>query len=115
MSSASFDAWLRASSQPKTRIMIRYRRRKDTNRDLAPTRPSDETAGQHHCDEFWSGTSCLTASIPTSVPHSIATFKRWIRDVYSRPLHHVLSTAVVKDDISLSTFGRCGFKSFATI
>src|SRR6266851_6263027 len=32
MISASLDAWLRpsSSSQPKTRIMIRYRRRRDT-------------------------------------------------------------------------------------
>jgi hypothetical protein len=41
MSSASFDGWLRASntSQPNTQIMIRYRRRKDTDPDLAPIRP----------------------------------------------------------------------------
>lgn len=43
MISASFDAWLRASSisQPKTRIVIRYRRRKDTNGILPqPDHPS---------------------------------------------------------------------------
>ena len=40
MISASLDAWLRPSrtSQPNTRTMIRYSRRTDTNRDLAPTR-----------------------------------------------------------------------------
>src|SRR4030088_543601 len=57
MISASLHAWLRArsTSQPRTRIMIRYRRRSDTNRDRAPTRPAAQTAGQHHWDEFWSG------------------------------------------------------------
>jgi hypothetical protein len=63
MISASLDAWLRASStsQPKTRTMIRYRRRSATDRDLAPTRPFTQTAGQHRCDEFWSGTRNSTA------------------------------------------------------
>jgi hypothetical protein len=48
MISASLDAWLRPSSnsQPKTRIMIRYRRRRDTNRDPAPTCSSSQTAAQ---------------------------------------------------------------------
>ncbi len=38
MISASLDAWLRLSSsiQPKLRIMIRYRRRRDTNRRWQP-------------------------------------------------------------------------------
>ena len=39
MISVFLDAWLRpsSSSQPKTRIMIRYSRRRDTNRDPALT------------------------------------------------------------------------------
>jgi hypothetical protein len=51
--SASSDAWLRpSSSQPKTRTMIRYRRRRDTNRDPAPACPSGQTAGHSRCVEF---------------------------------------------------------------
>src|SRR6266478_246238 len=58
MISASLDAWLRPSrtSQPKTRIMIRYSRRTDTNRDLAPTRSFGQTAAHGPCIEFWSAT-----------------------------------------------------------
>src|SRR5437773_1563291 len=58
MISASLDAWLRPSrtSQPKTRIMIRYSRRTDTNRDLAATHTTGQTAAHGACIEFWSGT-----------------------------------------------------------
>lgn len=44
--SASLYAWMRLSrtSQPKTRVVIMYRRRTDRNRDLAPTRPFGQTA-----------------------------------------------------------------------
>jgi hypothetical protein len=42
--------------------MIRYRRRRDTNGDLAPTPPPAETAGHHHYDEFWSGTGLIDGS-----------------------------------------------------
>jgi hypothetical protein len=49
MISASLDAWLRLSSiQPKTRIVIRYRRRRDTNGDHAPGCSSGQTAGGSH-------------------------------------------------------------------
>src|SRR5256885_7977735 len=58
MISASLDAWLRPSrtSQPKTRIMMRYSRRTDTNRDLAATHTTGQTAAHRACIEFWSGT-----------------------------------------------------------
>ena len=69
MISASLDAWPRPSrsSRPKTRIMIRHRRRRDTNRDPALTRSSDQTAVHSLNVEFWSGTgsgrpSCLGGS-----------------------------------------------------
>jgi hypothetical protein len=47
MISASFDAWPRLSrrSQPKTRMMVRYRSRISTVRDLAPSRSAGQTAG----------------------------------------------------------------------
>jgi hypothetical protein len=46
--SASLNAWLRPSrtSQPKTRTMTKYSRRKDTNRDHASTPPRTPTAAQ---------------------------------------------------------------------
>jgi hypothetical protein len=44
--SASFDAWLRPSrtSQPHTRTMTKYSRRKDTNRDHAPAHQPSQIA-----------------------------------------------------------------------
>ena len=50
MISASLDAWLRPNktSQPNTRIMNKYSRRTDTNRDRASTRPSRQIAGHGH-------------------------------------------------------------------
>src|SRR5450631_4001287 len=47
MISASLAAWLRLSStsQPKTRIVIRWSSRTHMNRDLAATGPSGQTAG----------------------------------------------------------------------
>jgi hypothetical protein len=54
MISASFDAWLRPSktSQPNPRITIKYRRRTDTNRDLAASRPPGKIAGHVPRAEF---------------------------------------------------------------
>src|SRR5450755_4955698 len=51
MISTSLDEWLRlsSSSQPKTRIMMRYRRRRDTSRDHASGWPSGQTTGQTLC------------------------------------------------------------------
>jgi len=40
------------NSQLKTRIMIRYRKRTDTNRDLARNRPVGQTARHGPCIEF---------------------------------------------------------------
>ena len=42
----------RCSNQPKIRIMIRYGRRRDTNRDPARTRSSSQAAGHGPCVEF---------------------------------------------------------------
>src|ERR1017187_7970045 len=58
MISASFDAWPRLSrrSQPKSRMMVRYRSRISTVRDLAPSRSAGQTAGHGLRIEFWSGT-----------------------------------------------------------
>jgi hypothetical protein len=54
MISASLDAWLRPNktSQPNTRIMNKYSRRTDTNRDHASTRPTRQIAGHGPCIEF---------------------------------------------------------------
>jgi hypothetical protein len=51
---ASLDASLPPSStsQPKTRIMIRYSRRRDTSRDLAAIGPSSQFAGHSTYDVF---------------------------------------------------------------
>jgi hypothetical protein len=56
--SASLAAWPRLSrySQPKTRMMVRYRSRIGTVRDLASSRSARQTAGHGLCVEFWSGT-----------------------------------------------------------
>jgi hypothetical protein len=63
--SASLAAWPRLSrySQPKTPIMVRYRSRIGTVRDLASLRSARQTAGHGLCIEFWSGTGdvCLKA------------------------------------------------------
>jgi len=58
MISAFLDAWLRPSksSQPNTRTVTKYSRRKDTNRDHAPTRQPRQIAAQRSCTEFWGGT-----------------------------------------------------------
>ncbi len=40
----------------RDRIVIKYSRRTDTNRDLAPTRRSCQTAAHGPCIEFCSGT-----------------------------------------------------------
>src|SRR5215468_5103074 len=59
MISASFDAWLRPSttSQPKTRIIIRYSRRTGTSRDLAATHSTCQTqvTGPVRCFEAVQG------------------------------------------------------------
>src|SRR5450759_5758423 len=58
MISASFDAWPRPSrsSQPKTRMTVRYRSRIGTDRELASSRSAGQTAGHRHRSEFWSST-----------------------------------------------------------
>ena len=66
--SASLAAWPRLSrySQPKTRMMVRYRSRIGTVRDLALSRSARQTAGHGLCIEFWSGTG---ARAPPSRRH----------------------------------------------
>jgi hypothetical protein len=64
------DAWLRPSrtSQPDTRTMIKYSRRKGMDRDHVPALPRTPTAAQRLCAEFWSGTGMipvLAAVAPT--------------------------------------------------
>jgi hypothetical protein len=69
--SASFDAWprLSRSSQLKTRMMVRYRSRIGTDRDLASSRSAGQTAPMVTAHiEFWSGTRSLLA---ISWPHFI--------------------------------------------
>ena len=48
----------------KTRIMIRYSRPTDTNRDLASARSFGQTAAHGPCIEFWSGTWTTVATGP---------------------------------------------------
>jgi hypothetical protein len=44
------------TSQPNTRTMIKYSRRTDTDRDLAPTRLPSQIPAQGPCTELWIGT-----------------------------------------------------------
>ena len=58
------DAWLRPSrtSQPDTRTIIKYSRRVDTNRDLAPTRQQRQIAAHQARIEFCSGAEELAGA-----------------------------------------------------
>jgi hypothetical protein len=49
-------AGVSSCNQPKTRMMVTYRSRIGTVRDLASSRSAGQTAGHSLCTEFWSST-----------------------------------------------------------
>src|SRR2546422_228086 len=78
MISESLEAWLRPSrtSQPNTRTMIKYKRRTDTNRDLAPTRRPRQTAAHRPASSFDAVQAMTHPAPPVNGPWRVLVLDR---------------------------------------